>query len=87
VSGSQTTPIVAAATTVIKAAAGVVGSIVNAGAAISGVIDVYDDPAAVGIKLWSGTIAAGGILALNLPCALGITIVTAAADTLVVSWN
>jgi hypothetical protein len=87
VSGTSSTEITAAATTVVKASPGIVGTLINAGAAISGIVDVYDDPAAVGKKVWSGTLAAGAVLALNVPCGLGITIVTAAADTLLVSWN
>ena len=87
VSGTQTTEITTATTTAIKAAAGVVGCLVNTGAAISGAITIYDSLSASGKKVWAGTLAAGAVLALNLPCALGITIVTAAADTLLVSWN
>lgn len=85
-SGMQSLAITAAATTAVKASAGVVGTLTNAGAATSGAITIYDNTAASGKTIWSGTLTAGQVLPLGIPCGTGITIVTAAANTLAVTY-
>lgn len=85
-SGTTTTAITTATTTILKSASGVIGTLVNAGGATSGSITVYDNTAASGKIVWSGTLTAGQALSLNMPCSIGITVVTAAANTLAVSW-
>lgn len=85
-SGMSSTAITTATTTAIKASAGMLGTISNAGNVITGVVTVYDSLSAAGKKLWAGTLAAGQVLPLGIPCGTGITVVTAAADTIAVSF-
>ena len=85
-SGLQSVAITTATTTAVKASAGVVGTLSNASGAVTGTITVYDNTAASGKTLWSGTLAAGQVLALGIPCGTGITVLTAAADAIAVSY-
>ena len=85
-SGGQSVAITTATTTAVKGSPGVVGTVINAGSATSGAITIYDNTAASGKIIWSGTLTAGQILPLGMPCGTGITVVTAAANTLVVSY-
>lgn len=84
-SGITPAYITTATTTAVKASAGVIGTITNAGTAAASVT-VYDNTAASGNLVWSGTLAAGQVLALGFPCATGITVVTAAAGAIAVSY-
>ena len=86
-SGSTTVYITTATTTDVKSGAGTVGSITNGGSATSGTITIYDNTAGSGNVLWAGTLTAGQVLALNMPVQTGITVVTAAADTLALSYE
>lgn len=85
---SGTTPvyITTATTTSVKSSAGVVGTLSNASGAVTGTITVYDSTTGSGNVVWTGTLAAGQILPIGMPCATGITIVTAAADAIAVSY-
>lgn len=85
-SGTKNVAITAAATTQIKTSPGLVGTLINAGATTSGTITIYDSLTASGTKIWSGTLTAGQVLSLGIPCVTGITIVTAAAGTALVSY-
>ena len=85
-SGMQSLAITTATTTAVKASAGVVGTLSNASGAATGTITVYDSTTGSGKTLWSGTLATGQVLPLGLPCGTGITIVTAAADAIAVSY-
>lgn len=85
-SGESSVAITTSTTTSVKASAGVVGTIINAGSATSGVITIYDNTAASGKTIWAGTLTAGQVLPLGIPCGTGITVVTAAADTITVSY-
>jgi hypothetical protein len=85
-SGLYSAAITTATTTSIKASAGVVGSISNASGAATGSITVYDSTTNSGKTIWSGTLAAGEILSIGMPCGTGITVVTAAADAIAVSY-
>lgn len=85
-SGLVTVAITTIATTSVKSASGALGTITNAGNAITGIVTVYDSLSATGKKIWAGTLAAGQVLPLGIPCGIGITITTAAADTLAVSY-
>lgn len=86
-SGNQTVAITTAATTTVKASAGIVGTISNASNAVTGIITVYDNTIASGQMLWQGVLAAGQVLQLGLPCAIGITVVTAGAQAIAVSFS
>ena len=85
-SGMQSVSITTATTTAVKASAGVVGTLSNASGATTGTITIYDNTSATGKTLWTGTLAAGQVLPLGIPCGTGITIVTAAADAIAVSY-
>ena len=85
-SGTTSTAITTIATTAIKASSGVIGSLVNASNAVTGLITVYDSLSAAGKLIWSGTLAAGQALPLGVPCSIGITIVTAGAQAIVATW-
>jgi len=85
-SGTMTASITTAAITKIKATGGSVGTIINAGATTSGTITVYDNTTNSGKIIWSGTLLAGQILQLGIPLAIGLTVVTAAANTILVSY-
>lgn len=85
-SGMYTVGITTATTTVVKASAGVIGTISNASGAATGAITVYNNTSATGTVVWTGTLAAGQVLQLGLPCGTGITVVTAAADAIAVSY-
>ena len=85
-SGLQSVAITTATTTAVKASAGVVGTLSNASGATTGTITIYDNTSATGKTLWTGTLAAGQVLPLGIPCGTGITIVTAAADAIAVSY-
>ena len=85
-SGTKPVYITTATTTAVKASRGVLGSLSNASGAVTGAITVYDNTAASGNVLWQGTLAAGQVLPIGMPCATGITIVTAAADAIAVSY-
>lgn len=86
-SGVAAQAITSATTTALKGSAGVIGTLVNAGSATSGTITIYDaNDAASGTILWAGTLTAGQVLPIGMPAANGITVVTASADTLTVSY-
>lgn len=83
-SGMQNTAITASAE--VKASAGVVGTLINTGSATSPVITVYDNTAANGTVIWAGTLTAGQVLPLGIPCGTGIYVSLAAAGTITVSY-
>lgn len=85
-SGQNTVYITTATTTAVKASGGVIGTIACASGATTGVITVYDNTSASGDVVWTGTLAAGQVLPLGMPCGTGITIVTAAADAIACSF-
>lgn len=85
-SGINSVAITTATTTSVKSSAGVIGTLINAGTATSGVITIFDNTTASGKTIWSGALTAGQVLALGIPCGTGITIVTAAADTITISY-
>lgn len=85
-SGMQSLAITSATTTSVKSSAGVIGTLSNASNAATGTITIYDSTTGSGKTLWSGTLSAGQVLTLGLPCSTGITIVTAAADAIAVSY-
>ncbi len=85
-SGIQSVAITTATTTVVKSSGGIVGTLSNASGAVTGTITIYDNTAGSGKTIWSATLAAGQVLPLGIPCGIGITIVTAAADAIAVSY-
>ena len=85
-SGLTPAYITTATTTVIKASAGVVGTLSNASGAATGSVTIYDSTSASGNVVWSGTLASGQVLSLGFPCAAGITVVTAAADAIALTY-
>jgi hypothetical protein len=85
-SGMQSLAITTATTTAVKASAGVIGTLSNASGAATSTITVYDSTTGSGKTLWSGTLSAGQVLPLGIPCATGITVVTAAADAIAVTY-
>jgi hypothetical protein len=85
-SGIQSVAITTATTTVVKSSGGIVGTLSNASGAVTGTITIYDSTAGSGKTIWSGTLAAGQVLPLGIPCGTGITIVTAAANAIAVSY-
>ncbi len=85
-SGLHSVAITTATTTAVKASGGAIGTIINAGTATSGTVTIYDNTAASGKLIWAGTLTAGQVLPLGIPCGTGITVVTAAADTITVSY-
>lgn len=85
-SGQDSVAITTATTTTIKASGGVVGTLSNASGAATSTITVYDSTTGSGKTLWSGTLSAGQVLPLGIPCATGITVVTAAADAIAVTY-
>ena len=66
---------------------GAVGTLINAGSGTSGQITIYDNTSASGGVVWAGTLAAGQVLPIGIRVGNGITVVTAAADTLMISWT
>lgn len=85
-SGTQSVAITTATTTAVKGSPGVVGTLINAGGATSGAISIYDSATASGKMIWSGTLTAGQVLPLGMPCSTAITVVTAAANSLSLSY-
>ena len=85
-SGTGIAQITTATTTEVKSSAGYVGTLINAGSSTTGAITIYDATSATGTPVWSGTLTAGQVLPLGIPCNTGITVVTAAADTITVSY-
>ncbi len=85
-SGTNTTYITTATTTAVKASKGSLGTLINAGGSTSGQITIYDSTSASGSIIWAGTLVAGQVLPLGLPCLTGITIVTASVGTIAVSY-
>lgn len=85
-SGKYSVAITTATTTAVKASGGAIGTIINAGGATSGAISIYDNTSATGKLIWAGTLTAGQVLPLGIPCGTGITITTAAANTITVSY-
>lgn len=85
-SGLYSLAITTATTTAVKASTGLVGTLSNASGAATGSVTVYDSTTGSGKTLWAGTLAAGQVLPLGIPCGTGITIVTAAADPIAVSY-
>lgn len=86
-SGDTTAVITTATTTQLAVGPAMMGTLVNTGAATSGAITVYDNTAASGTVLWTGTLTASQVLPLGLPCAVGLTVVTASAGSLLVSYS
>lgn len=66
--------------TQVKGSAGVIGTISNLQAATSPSITVYDNFSGSGKILWTGTLAAGQVLPLGLPCATGIYVAVTSGD-------
>lgn len=85
-SGTTSTAISSIATTTLKSAPGVIGTISNGSNAVTGIITVYDNTVASGKLIWAGTLAAGQVLPIGIPCVTGITVVTAGAQAIVVSY-
>lgn len=85
-SGITSTAITTIATTVVKSTPGVIGTISNGSNAVTGIITVYDNTTATGKLIWAGTLAAGQVLPIGIPCTIGITVVTAGAQAIVVSY-
>lgn len=90
--GAAATNIAGAATTLVRAGAGIFERIVCNKAVLSGVITIYDGLTASGTKL--ATITHPGTLlqnqyALDYGCrfATGLTVVTSAADDITVLYN
>lgn len=84
-SGTATAAVTASVA--VKASPGVVGTLINTGAAVSPTITVYDNAsAASGTQLFNGTLAAGQVLPLGLPAASGIYVTLSAAGTITVSY-
>lgn len=79
--------ITTATTTTVKSNAGVLGSIYNGSGVATGTITIYDNTSAALSPLWVGTLAAGQVLPLGYPANTGITVVTAAADTITVTYD
>lgn len=86
-SGTTSVAITTATTTSLKANPGVIGTISNASGAATGTITVFDSTTASGKTLWQGTLSAGQVLPIGMPCTVGITVLTAAADAIAVSFN
>lgn len=86
-SGDSTAVITTATTTQLALGPAMMGTLVNTGSATSGAVTVYDNTAASGTVLWTGTLTASQVLPLGLPCAVGLTVVTAAAGSLLVSYS
>lgn len=70
----------------VKATPGVIGTFVNTGTTTSPTITVYDNTAASGTVVWSGTLAAGQVLPLGMPCGVGIYVALSAAGTITLSY-
>ena len=70
----------------VKATPGVIGTLVNTGTTTSPTITVYDNTAAAGTVVWSGTLAAGQVLSLGMPCGVGIYVGLSAAGTITLSY-
>lgn len=81
--------IATAATTVVKPTAGrLVRIIVLGSGGTLGAVTVHDSPDATGPVVFGPTIpAAGQVIELQVPCASGITVVTGAAITLLVTYS
>jgi len=86
-SGNNNIAIKSAGTTSVKTAPGLIGTIINTGSTSTGNITIYDSLSASGTVIWSGILTAGQVLSLAMPCIVGITIVTAAANTITVSYS
>jgi hypothetical protein len=84
--GGNRTLITTATTTYVKASAGRIGRILVAGG-VMGAITVYDDADGTTNKVFVFTPAAAGeIKELECPMTDGITVVTAAATEITVTW-
>lgn len=87
VGGTKKVAIAAITTTSPIIGRGFIGKISNASNATTGLITVYDSLTASGELIWSGTLAAGQVLDLGFHVSIGLTIVTAGAQAINVSYS
>jgi len=81
-SGTTTNYITTAGTVGLKDSGGIVGTIINAASATTGLITINDGTNVI----WSGTLAAGQVLPIGMPTTTNIAITTASAGTIAISW-
>lgn len=87
VPAANRTLITTATTTTVKDAPGRIGRILVAGG-VMGAVTVYDDADGTTSKVFSFTPAAAGeVKELDCPMTDGITVVTAAATEIAVTWS
>jgi hypothetical protein len=87
IGGASKVTLAAATTTAVKGSSGYLGRIFNGSNSVTGVVSVYDALTATGNPIWSGTLAAGQVLDFGLPMLTGITVVTAGAQPITVSYS
>jgi hypothetical protein len=86
-SGTKTVQITTATTTSVKSSGGTVGTLLNSSGAATGNVAIYNATSATGTPIWQGTLAAGQVLPIGVPCNAGITVVTAAANAITLSYQ
>lgn len=85
-SGSRLFLATAAGLSVITANEAMVGTLSNTGTATTGTITVFDGTTTAASPVWSGTLAAGQVLPLGMPCPEGLSVDLASAATIMVSY-